>query len=208
MPRRDCRLTCLLESRLGTPSSFSSCGRAQSRTRAASLCQSRLQRVQRVTHNVPEGYLVHYAARPEARHHYSANSNPQCFQKTNLSTTSATITQRGPHATQRILVRIAISSLVPHTRKTFCSLYCPDHLAGLARGVGCSLVTGPASFAHSLLRTRTKTQTGIGLHTSTIHLIVAVSRKEKCSVDEESGSTPSTIYNSVSMQRRCCRRLD
>lgn len=82
MPRRDCRLTCLLESRLGTPSSFSSCGRAQSRTRAASLCQSRLQRVQRVTHNVPEGYLVHYAARPEARHHYSANSNPQCFQKT------------------------------------------------------------------------------------------------------------------------------
>lgn len=140
MPRRDCRLTCLLESRLGTPSSFSSCGRAQSRTRAASLCQSRLQRIQRVTHNVPEGYLVHYAARPEARHHYSANSNPQCFQKTNLSTTSATITQRGPHATQRILVRIAISSLVPHTRKTFCSLHCPDHLAGLARGVGCSLV--------------------------------------------------------------------
>lgn len=83
MPRRDCRLTCLLESRLGTPSSFSSCGRAQSHsprcTRAASLCQSRLQRVQRVTYDVPEGYLVHYAARPEARHHYSANSNPPVF---------------------------------------------------------------------------------------------------------------------------------
>lgn len=144
MPRRDCRLTCLLESRLGTPSSFSSCGRAQSHsprcTRAASLCQSRLQRVQRVTHDVPEGYLVHYAARPEARHHYSANSNPPVFSENQSLDNIWYHHATRPHATQRIPVRIAISSLVPHTRKTFCSLHCSDHLAGLARGVGCSLV--------------------------------------------------------------------